>query len=72
MHVSFTTRNLKPWQYAIRKRRLKCVFEGRKEQLQQANNGNIPYPHLPASHQYGRAVTKYVRARNAWRAIRGF
>jgi hypothetical protein len=46
-----------------RRIRLKTVFEGRCHQLEEARQGQ---------RNYGSAVDKYTRARNAWRAFRGW
>lgn len=55
---------------ARRRRRLRAVFEGRSKQLEEArlhDNANAAGPR-----RYGAAVTRYTRARTAWRAIRGW
>ena len=55
-------RTVSPLRFA----RLKMVFEGRKKQFTTARE---PGAH---PHAYGTAVVKYVRARTAWRAARGW
>lgn len=56
----------------LRWRRLKAVFEGRCRQLEEVREDPTwPYTRF-RSNAYGRAVTKYTRARTAWRAIRGW
>lgn len=57
---------MKPYTTPLRYSRLKKVFEGRKQQLEDARE--------PGAHQhaYGKAVRKYIRARIAWRAARGW
>lgn len=46
-----------------RKQRLKMVYEGRKRQLEAARQ---------TGDSYGYCVTRYDRARRAWRAFRGW
>lgn len=55
----------------LRRKRLKLVFEGRKAQLEALReSGKWPYTTAHV-HAYGKAVTKYTRARIRWRRIRG-
>jgi hypothetical protein len=53
------------------RKRLKLVFEGRKQQLELERQKPWP-PTDKDKRDYGRAVTAYVRARTAWRKIRGW
>lgn len=49
---------------SLRRRRLRALYEGRCKQLEAARmNQRQP--------RYAIAITKYNRARNAWRAFRG-
>lgn len=54
-----------------RRRRLKAVFDGRCRQLDEARATSWPPTPKEAS-AYGLAVTRYTRARIAWRAFRGW
>jgi hypothetical protein len=72
MRGSLAARNANP----IRWRRLKTVFEGRQVQLEAAQleaARQHPWPpDYEARCAYSTAVIKYTKARNAWRAFRGF
>lgn len=65
MERVFTTRRL-------RRVRLKRVFEGRRDALHALQDVRDAdrWPTFPKD--YGRAVVRYMRARKAWRAFRGW
>ncbi len=54
------------------RRRLKLLFEGRKIQLHQLQSTPMSDRGAAFQRTYAIVVTKYVRARTAWRKFRGW
>jgi hypothetical protein len=50
---------------------LKKIFERRRDELSEIRSRPWP-PSVQDTHDYGRAVTLYIEARDAWRRIRGW
>jgi hypothetical protein len=68
---------MRPRVSSIRFQRLRALFEGRRDALQDFHpkaerlGYAWPYP-LEYNRTYGSLVVKYTRARTAWRAARGW
>lgn len=57
--------------WATRKRRLKAVFDGRCQRMDEARDAGWP-PTPETSRTYSRASVAYMQARREWRAFRGW